>query len=350
MMIFRHTISTQEISTLFLQMAYLLDSGVGVLECMQSVQPTHKALARIIDDICQNLQHGLNLAQSFEKHKAVFGELSCVLLSLGQQSGNLSSVLFELSEYFKKRAQNKVLITKALLYPTLVLCAMVAAFLAIIWFVIPPFMVLFSELGTSLPFYTRTLLWLYEFAHTFGLLIVFVSLIVALFSTLAYRHNPAFRYRFDILTLRLPLIGTLITSQERYRFSFALSCMLRGAMPLDKALLLAAKSVQNRALQKRYHALLEYIQSSAAPLSQALEALNLLDSISITLVRAGEKSAKLPQIFESIAQNLQSHNTQKLDMLVRLIEPTLSLVMGALIVFLALGVFVPMWDMSANVL
>lgn len=350
MMIFRHTINAQEISTLFLQMGLLLDSGVGVLECMQSVQSTHKALAHIISDICQNLQHGLSLAQAFERHKVVFGEISCVLLSLGQQSGNLPSVLFELSAYFKKRAQNKALITKALLYPTLVLCAMIAAFLAIIWFVIPPFMVLFSELGVSLPFYTRALLWLYEFAHTFGLFIIFLFALIALISILAYRHNPTFRHKFDTLTLHLPLVGMLIISQERYRFAFALSCMLKGAMPLDKALPLAAKSVQNRALQSRYHTLLEYIQATAAPLSQALETLALLDSLSITLVRSGEKSAKLPQIFESIADNLQAHNTQKLDMLVRLIEPTLSLVMGALIVFLALGVFVPMWDMSANVL
>lgn len=349
-MIFRHTISTQEISTLFLQMAYLLDSGVGVLECMQSVQPTHKALARIIDDICQNLQHGLNLAQSFEKHKAVFGELSCVLLSLGQQSGNLSSVLFELSEYFKKRAQNKALITKALFYPVLVLCAMIAAFLAIIWFVIPPFMVLFSELGVELPIYTQILLWLYEFAHTFGALSVLLCVLIGFITLLAYRHHLAFRHRLDALALRLPLVGALIISQERYRFSFALSCMLKGALPLDRALPLAAQSVQNRALRSRYHALLGYIQTTAATLSQALETLSLLDPLSITLVRAGEKSAKLPQIFESIAQNLQSQNTQKLDTLVRLIEPTLSLIMGALIVFLALGVFVPMWDMSANVL
>ena len=344
------TPSPQDLSALFLQMGLLLDSGVGVLECMQSVRTPHKALKCVIDDIAQSLQHGLNLAQSFEKHKAVFGELSCVLLSLGQQSGNLPSILLELSEYFKKRAQNKAIITKALFYPTLVLCAMIAAFLAIIWFVIPPFMVLFGELGVELPIYTQILLWLYEFAHTFGALSVLLLVLIGFITLLAYRHHLAFRHRLDALALRLPLVGALIISQERYRFSFALSCMLKGALPLDRALPLAAQSVQNRALRSRYHALLGYIQTTAATLSQALETLSLLDPLSITLVRAGEKSAKLPQIFESIAQNLQSQNTQKLDTLVRLIEPTLSLIMGALIVFLALGVFVPMWDMSANVL
>lgn len=344
------TPNPQDLSALFLQMGLLLDSGVGVLECMQSVRTPHKALKCVIDDIAQSLQHGRNLAQSFEKHKAVFGELSCVLLSLGQQSGNLPSVLLELSEYFKKRAQNKAIITKALFYPALVLCAMVGAFLAIIWFVIPPFMVLFGELGVELPIYTQILLWLYEFAHTFGALSVLLLVLIGFITLLAYRHNPTLKHKLDALTLRLPLVGALIISQERYRFSFALSCMLKGALPLDRALPLAAKSVQNHALRSRYHALLGYIQTTAAPLSQALETLSLLDPLSITLVRAGEKSAKLPQIFESIAQNLQTHNTQKLDTLVRLIEPTLSLIMGALIVFLALGVFVPMWDMSANVL
>lgn len=346
----KRAISSQDISTIFLQMGLLLDSGVGVLECVQSVQSPHKTLTHILDDISQHLQHGLTLAQAFSKHKAVFGELACVLLHLGQKSGTLPSILHTLSEYFDKRAQNKALITKALLYPSLVLCAMIAAFLAIIWFVIPPFMVLFVELGTTLPFYTKALLWLYEVVRAFGLPLVALLMCVVLASTLAYRHNDTFRRTLDALALRLPLVGAFITGEERYRFCFALGCMLKSAMPLDKALPLAALSVQNRALQHHYQALLDYIQNTATPLSQALESLSLLDSISITLVRAGEKSAKLPQIFESIAQHLQAQNTQKLDTLVRLIEPTLSLVMGALIVFLALGVFVPMWDMSANVL
>lgn len=346
----KRTIRPQDISTLFMQMGLLLDSGVGILECMQSVQTQNTSLAIIIQDIVKNLHQGLSLAQSIAQHKTIFGELSCALLTLGQESGTLPAILLTLSAYFNKRAQNKALVTKALVYPSILLCAMIVAFLAIIWFVIPPFMVLFAELGTTLPLYTRVLVWLYESLQTFGLLIVVVLACIAFASKILYAHQSSFRHTIDTYILRIPFVGALITSQEAYRFSFALSYMLKGAMPLDKALPLASLSVQNRALRERYNMLLPHIKNTAVTLSQALKTLGLLDPVSITLIHAGEKSAKLPQIFESIANATQRESEQKLDMIVRLIEPTLSLIMGALVVFLALGVFVPMWDMSANVL
>lgn len=346
----KRTIRPQDISTLFMQMGLLLDSGVGILECMQSVQTQNTSLAIIIQDIVKNLHQGLSLTQSIAQHKTIFGELSCALLTLGQESGTLPAILLTLSAYFNKRAQTKALVTKALVYPSILLCAMIVAFLAIIWFVIPPFMVLFAELGTTLPLYTRVLVWLYESLQTFGLLIIVVLVCIAFASKILYAHQSSFRHTIDTYILRIPFVGALITSQEAYRFSFALSYMLKGAMPLDKALPLASLSVQNRALRERYNMLLPHIKNTAATLSQALKTLGLLDPVSITLIHAGEKSAKLPQIFESIANATQRESEQKLDMIVRLIEPTLSLIMGALVVFLALGVFVPMWDMSANIL
>ncbi|MGX2984273.1 type II secretion system F family protein [Helicobacter sp. 23-1048] len=342
------SITPKDLHIFFTQFSVLIESGIPLLDCISAIQSQNKRLERILVDLHTSVKSGLNLGEALLRHKNVFGEFSCVIVGIGQKSGNLAVVLNTLSIYFQKRAQNASKTKQALMYPFMLFVSMIFAFFAIIWFVIPPFVMLFEELGVSLPIYTRLMLWVYDFFSVFG--VVFgVALCggIAILSAL-YKSNENIRFAFDSIFLRVVFFGKLHKLRESQGFCFSLFCCLQGAMPLDEALNLSSDIVQNTALKARFKEVLERIKSGQS-LSQAIVALDLLDGINIALISAGEKSAKLSVMLKKVYENLQEQINEQTDYALKMLEPLLSILMGGLIVLLALGVFVPMWDMSANV-
>lgn len=343
------SIPNSEISAVFKQMSIMLDSGVGLLECMQYLKTRNVYLESALKDIVLSLQEGLALYECFLRHSDVFGNLACVLLQLGQTSGNLKLVTHTLAQHFALKAELSSQIKKALVYPIVVLCSMVLAFVAIIYFVLPAFLELFGELGVELPVWTNILLWAHDLFELFGIFWVGVVFGIIVSIRMMYKNLPDFALRLDGIILHMPLIGELTRLRDSYNFCFGLSNMLKGALPLERSLVLAIDSVQNKALRMQYQKL-PILLYNAKPLSFALETLGLLDSVNLALVSVGEKSAQLAEMFEIIARNTENLTKEKIDIALRLLEPTLSIAMGSMILLLALGVFVPMWDLSSSAL
>lgn len=342
-------VSNKELSALFYQMALMLDSGVDLMECMKALQVQSARLQATMKDICQRLQDGLSLEMAFARHREIFGNLACVSLGLGEKSGDLQAIASMLALEFELKAELNTKTKKALLYPAMLLFSLIGAFVAIIYFVMPPFLELFNELRVELPIYTRILIWVANFIESFGLLSAIFALGGILGVRIAYEKNTHVKNHIDTFLLRLPLFGELITLKESYNFCFGLSCMLQGALSLGQSLRPSIECVQNSALKKHYEKLLPLLELSQ-PLNSALANLGLLDSLSLALLNVGEKSGRLGEILSKIAQNKKHEYEEKIDVLLRLLEPLLSLLMGGMILLLALGIFVPMWDMSASAL
>lgn len=341
-------ITPKDLHIFFTQFSVLSESGIPLLDCISAIKSQNKRLDSVLKDLYASVKSGLSLGEAFSRHKSIFGEFSCVIISVGQKSGNLAVVLNALSVYFQKRALNATKIKQSLMYPVMLFISMICAFFAIIWFVIPPFVLLFEELGVSLPIYTRAMLWIYDFFSAFGVMIgmAFCGGIICV-ATL-YKNNADVKFALDSAFLRIPFFGKLHSLKESQGFCFSLFCSLQGAMPLDEALNLSSNVIQNTYLKAKYKEILERIKG-AQNLSQALSVLGLLDSVNIALISAGEKSAKLTPMLKRVYENLQEQINAQTDYALKMLEPLLSIFMGGLIVFLALGVFVPMWDMSANV-
>ncbi|RDU55902.1 type II secretion system F family protein [Helicobacter sp. MIT 00-7814] len=341
--------SNKELSALFYQMALMLDSGVDLMECMRALQVQSPRLKVAMKDICERLQDGLSLEMAFARHREIFGNLACVSLGLGEKSGDLQAIASMLALEFSAKAELNAKTKKALLYPSVLLFSLIGAFVAIIYFVMPPFLELFNELRVELPIYTKILIWVANFIESFGLISSIFALGAIFTLRVAYEKTTHIKEHIDALLLRLPLFGKLIALKESYNFCFGLSCMLQGALSLGQSLRPSIECVQNSALKKRYEKLLPLLELSQ-PLNSALANLGLLDSLSLALLNVGEKSGRLGEILFKIAQNKKREYEEKVDILLHLLEPLLSLLMGGMILLLALGIFVPMWDMSASAL
>ena len=342
-------VSNKELNTLFYQMALMLDSGVNLMECMRALQVQSPRLKVAMKDICERLQDGLSLEMAFARHREIFGNLACVSLGLGEKSGDLQAITSMLALEFELKAELNTKTKKALLYPSVLLFSLIMAFVAIIYFVMPPFLELFNELRVELPIYTKILIWVANFTESFGLLSMIFVLGAIFAIRMAYKKTTHIKGHIDAILLRLPLFGELIALKESYNFCFGLSCMLRGALSLGQSMRPSIECVQNSALKKCYEKLLPLLELSQ-PLNSALRNLDLLDSLSLALLNVGEKSGRLGEILFKIAQNKKREYEEKVDILLHLLEPLLSLLMGGMILLLALGIFVPMWDMSASVL
>ena len=162
-----------------------------------------------------------------------------------------------------------------------------------------------------------------------------------------YKHSLSFKRKIHALVLHLPFIGEIIRLNISYQFTFTLFLQLKSATPLDMALSLSNETIGNLALKSNFMQALDSIKNGKS-LSFAFTQQHCLDDISLALLAAGEQSGKLPEMLEVCTKRFEEIAQEKIDFLISLIEPLLSLVMGILLLFLALGVFVPMWDMSAH--
>lgn len=349
MLRFDNKITKQDLSALFLQISIMLSASLPVLEIIQVCAKNTKKvpLKRILLEITYRLNLGQKLSVAFKEHRKIFGEMTWNMIALGEKSGELGEIFKMLSHHLIKEHKNKSKIKRALFYPLLVLASIIVAFVGIMFFVLPEFLVMFEELSMNLPIYTRILIYAQSFFANFGLLFCII-LIVAIFVLYRfYKDSNVFKRNIHALALHIPFIGEIIKLNVFYQYTFTLFLQLKSSTPLDMALSLSNNSIYNLSLRESFAQVLESVKNGKS-LSLALTQTDVIDEISLAIIAAGEQSGKLPEMLEVCAKRFEENAENRIDFLISLIEPILSLAMGMLLLFLALGIFVPMWDMSAG--
>lgn len=346
---FDNKINKQDLSALFLQIAIMLSASLPILEVIDVCAKNTKkvALKRILIEITYRLNLGQKLSLAFREHRHIFGDMVCNMIELGEKSGKLGEIFNMLSSHLSKEHKNRNKIKRALFYPILVLLTIIVAFVGLVMFVLPQFVIIFEELSVKLPIYTRILIYLQHFFTNFGFVFVLAIVVAILALMRCYKHYVGFRLYVHHIILHVPFLGEIIRLNAYYQYTFSLFLQLKSAIPIDVALSLSNEQVANLALKSKLNNALESIKNGKS-LSLALSQEGALDDISIALIAAGEQGGKLADMLEVSAKRFEDASQAKIDFLISLIEPLLSMMMGILLLFLALGVFMPMWDMSAN--
>lgn len=342
-------ITKQDLSTLFLQISIMLSASLPILEvievCVKNTKKT--SLKRILLEIAYRLNLGQKLSLAFKEHRDIFGDMVWSMIALGEKSGELSEIFNMLSTHLAREYKNKNRVKRALFYPLLVLISIIVAFLGIVMFVLPEFLVMFEEFSASLPIYTKILINTESFFRHFGLVFIGLLILIGFLLYRYYQSSLSFKTKLHRLSLSLPIIGEMIKLHYFYQYTFTLSLQLKSSTPLDYALSLTNECIHNLYLKDSFKQVLESIKNGKS-FSLAITEKDLLDEISLALITTGERSGKLSEMLEVCAQRFQENAQEKTDFLISLIEPILSLVMGILLLFLALGIFVPMWDISSH--
>ncbi|EKT0454921.1 type II secretion system F family protein [Campylobacter jejuni] len=330
----------------FKELALLCEVGLSVQEAIRELYLMHSC--KIMKKILDNLILAQNLNQAFENANFGLNRAELALIKTAEKTGKISEVFSQISKLREKSLETQKQLKKAFRYPTLVFLSIIGAFLFLMLFVVPNFKDLFENLGTSLPFITHVMLEIYNFLDDYGIFCIFLFVIFIVMLILAYKNFHSFAFSCDFLFLKIPLISRLIIYNQNYYFFMVFSLLLKNGISISKAFDLAIIGLENKFLIFQYKKLFSFIDSGLE-LSQAFKKIDIFDSLVFSMLSVAMKSGRLEVLSEEIAKYYQQKSENLMDRFLVFLEPMMTLFVALLVLFLALGIFLPMWELSSGV-
>lgn len=329
------------------QMHTLLKSGVPIIRALAGLQESshNPSLARVVGEVREGLESGRELSVTMRAHPKVFSSFMVNMVRVGEMTGRLDEVFLRLYEFFAFEKKMREDIRAALRYPMIVIGAIAVAMFVVNIFVIPAFAKMFLSFKAELPLMTRILIFTSDAFVAYWPLMI-VVLIGAVAGFRFYVGTPKGRYGWDWLKLHLPVVGSLIHKATLARFSRSFALAGKSGVPIVQALALVAEVVDNAYLESRILQMRDGIERGESILRTAV-ATGVFDPVVLQMVAVGEETGEIDELMAEIADMYEREVTIEVEGLTAKIEPILLVFMGVLVLILALGVFLPMWDMAS---
>ncbi len=328
------------------QMYTLLKAGVPIMQALQGLrESTHnRALAAVIGQVNEALDAGLDLTAAVKRHPKVFSSLFVALVQIGETSGTLDQSFLQLSAYLERDRETEQRVKSATRYPMFVVIALVIAVFIINMFVIPAFAHVYAGLHAKLPLATRILIATSHFTVSYWYDVLAAGVLAAL-GVRAYVRTQDGRYRWHRLRLQLPIVGPIFTRALLGRFARALAVTVKSGVPLIQGLTVISRAVDNEYVAARILQMRDGIERGET-LSRAAQATSLFPALVLQMISVGEESGAVDSLMAEVAGYYEREVDYDLRNLSTAIEPLLVVAMGILVLILALGVFLPMWDLA----
>ena len=330
------------------QMYTIVKSGIPLLRGLRGLaSSTHNVVLRqALEDVLRSLEAGRDLATSFGRHPEIFPEIYLGIVSVGEATGTLEAAFMRLSTYLSQERDLQDRVKSALRYPLIVILTIAAAIGVITTFVIPRFAPLFRVLGNDIPLPTRIIMGISAVARKdwYWLLIAAAVLFGVARN---YVRTANGRLRWHTFLLRVPVIGPLVHQAILARLSRTLSIAVTAGMPMLETLAMIARVCGNDFMGERVLRLRDRVERGE-PLSRAAAGVGMFPPLVLQMIGVGEETGELPQLLDEVAGFYEREVEFALSRLTAAIEPILIVVVGAMVLILALGVFLPMWNMIAK--
>ncbi|WP_096025114.1 type II secretion system F family protein [Campylobacter lanienae] len=329
------------------ELSALLGAGVSVLDAFNSVAKgcDNPKLKQIFNDISADLNAGASLEKALNTHKDKLGSVVLAMFALGQNSGKLSNSLSTLSDMLENISINRAKFKKAIRYPALTLVALLIAFNILITMVMPSFKGIFDSFGGELYWASRAILALGSFVSDYGILIAFGSILVIFLIWYFHKFNYKFQLKFDEIMLKIPLLKRLILYSFLAKFNLILSQLITAGTPIDKALVISNSVVDNSYIKLKINQAIKDIYNGNT-LNSSFQKIAIYENIAIEIIKAGEKSGTIDQMFGYISNYYKEKYDSLIDNLSAYLEPILLVIISVVVLVLALGIFMPLWDIS----
>ena len=340
-------VSLEELIVFCRQMYALMRSGVPILRAINGMveSANSTALKKALTDIGKQLEGGYTFSSALNSHPKIFDHLFVSLVHVGENTGQLDQAFLKLTTYLERELDTRKRIKAALRYPSMVLIAIAAAMVILNIFVIPTFADMFTRLGAELPFATRFIIassnLFINYWH-YMLLGLFVILIMIKESLKTKKG----RYQWDRRKIKIPIIGSIIERSILARFSHSFAIVLKAGVPMTTGLTLVAEAVDNSYMQEKISAMRQGIESGESLLRSAV-ASALFTPLVLQMVAVGEETGRVDELLTEVGDYYEREVDYDLATLTARIEPLLLVVVAAMVLVLALGIFTPMWDMAS---
>jgi MSHA biogenesis protein MshG len=339
-------VSLEDLLLFSRQMHTLLRAGVPILRALAGLQESSSKIgfATVLQDMRVSLDSGRELHVAMRRHPRVFTQFYVSMVRVGEMTGRLEQVFLLLFNHLEFEKDIKDKVSQALNYPTFVLVVMGIALIIVNIFVIPAFAKMFAGFKVDLPIMTRILL---EFS---GFMVNnwVAMLLTAVGGTLAfvfYVGSSKGRYVWDRFKLRIPIAGKIVLKATLARFARALSLALRSGVPMVQSMAVVAQTVDNAYIAQRIEQMRAGVERGESVYRTAMTA-GVFTPVVLQMIAVGEESGELKDLLSEVADMYQKEVEYDLKNLSGQIEPVLVIFLGILVLMLALGVFLPIWDLS----
>lgn len=328
------------------QMYSLLKAGVPILSSLNGLATNtrNKTLGKTLAEVIESLESGRDLASAMSHHPDVFSVFYISLVRVGETSGRLEEVFRQLAVYLEREKKTRDQIKSAMRYPMFVVTAIVIAIVVINIFVIPAFAAMFKQFGAELPLPTRILVTMSDISvNHWQSILVLVGL--AVLGVRFYVNGDAGRYKWHKMQLRLPVVGKVLYQASLARFSRLFALVQRSGIPVVTGLSVVARALDNDFVEERILTMRDGIERGES-ISNTAASTGIFDSLVLQMLRVGEESGATDELLQEVAEYYDDEVDYAIGKLSSAIEPILTIVLAGLVLLLATGIFLPMWDLA----
>jgi len=331
------------------QLALLVESGIDIaaaLDLLQEQLP-NRTFKQSVASIAADIRGGAKLSQAMEKYPRAFSPLYCRSMAIAEETGNLELALRQMADHMEKDAVAAAKTRGAFIYPILIFVLAVGVIGLLITFVMPAFSDLYESLEVELPLIARGLLAAVDFLTSYGwiILVILVALGVAVY---AYTRTAVGGYQWDKFKLRLPLFGRILILSELSRCARTIATLFRAGVPMPEIMTLAINASTNKVFVEALTEVREELlqgQGLSHPMSQRPVFLPLM----VQMAAVGENTGNLDNTMDTVAQSYEMEASDRTSALIATIQPVTTIIMGAVVGFIALVLVSTMYSIMGEV-
>lgn len=339
-------VTSMDVQLFSRQLYTLLKSGVPIMRGLAGLQESaiSKSFGRVIKDLRESLDSGRELSAAMRRHPDVFSNFYLSMVRVGEMTGRLEDVFLRLFDHMEFDRDMRARVKTATRYPTFVVMAMIIAITIVNMFVIPQFVKVFESFHAELPLMTRILIGSSAFmVHYWPQLLVMT--VAAVFGFRAWLNTVPGRLIWDKYKLRFPIAGKIIMKGTMSRFARSFALSSRSGVPIVQALTVVSQTVDNAYLCARVEQMRDGVERGESILRTSIAA-GVFTPVVLQMIAVGEESGSLDELMDEIAQMYEREVDYELKTLSAQIEPILITFLGAMVLVLALGIFLPVWDLG----
>ncbi len=327
------------------QLATLMSAGIPLLQCLFTMEKQTESprLKKTILDVVRDLEAGLSFSGALAKHPALFSKMYVSMIQAGETGGILDEILNRLAHLAEHEAETSARVKTAVRYPLFVVAAICIAFVFLVTFVIPKFSAVFAQFKTELPLPTRILININHGIQNYWYLIILgIGLLAG--GIYWYIRTPQGRWQWDAFKLKLPIFGALFQKVALSRFARIFAALQRSGISMMITLEIGSEVVNNVVIERAIEGMRDSLREGKN-LHDPMEASGLFPPLVVQMMAVGEETGKADDMLNKVSDYYDVDVDYTLRNLSSMIEPVLLFFIGGMVLFLALGIFLPMWDL-----
>jgi type IV pilus assembly protein PilC len=335
-------ISTKQLCIFTRQLSTLQDAGLPILRSLKILEGQCKpgVLKNSLQDIVEDIESGSTLSEACAKHPKAFDRLYCNMIKAGEAGGALEAILQRLADFKEKAQSLKRRIKSAMVYPAVVITVACVIVGFILYYIIPKFKSIFDDFDIPLPKMTIYLIAASEFLIKYFYVVILTPIFIWIFIKLLYRNKTG-AYVCDRIALMIPVMGTIIEKSTVARTMRTLGTLVQSGVPILESLNIVRDTAGNAVFERAFNRIYDSIREGET-IAQPLKESRIVDDIVVNMIDVGEETGELDTMLNKIADNYDEEVETAVESLVSLLEPIMIVVLGGIIGFIVIALFLPL--------